>query len=384
VTKNGSPYASGSGSAIAFTPDDEGGYVATLSITDDDGGIGSASATINVTNVSPSATITGAPASVPEGTSISLGGTATDPGSDTFTYTWSVTKNGSPYQAGTGSAFSFVPNDNGTYAVALSVGDGDGGSGTASVSIAVTNVAPLIGSVSGPSAPLALGSSASIAIGYADAGAADTHTMTVLWEDGSSSNVNCSAGACSAAHTYTAAGVYTIGVTLRDDDGGTATAAFEYAVIYDPKAGFVTGGGWIMSSPGAYADNPSLTGKASFGFSSKYTKGATVPTGDTQFRFDVAGFVFESTSYSWLVVSGARSQYKGEGTVNGTGNYGFLLTATDGDAAGGGGTDRFRIKIWRKDSGATVYDNVMGASDSLDSASPQQIGGGQIMIHAVK
>lgn len=41
-------------------------------------------------------------------------------------------------------------------------------------------------------------------------------------------------------------------------------------------------------------------------------------------------FRFHSVSYEWLVISGARAQYKGVGTVNGAGAYGFLLTATDG------------------------------------------------------
>jgi hypothetical protein len=40
-------------------------------------------------------------------------------------------------------------------------------------------------------------------------------------------------------------------------------------VIYDPSAGFVTGGGWFISPEGAYSQNTTLTGKANFGFISK-------------------------------------------------------------------------------------------------------------------
>ena len=39
----------------------------------------------------------------------------------------------------------------------------------------------------------------------------------------------------------------------------------QYVVVYDPSAGFVTGGGWINSPTGAYTANPSLAGKANFG-----------------------------------------------------------------------------------------------------------------------
>ncbi len=117
-------------------------------------------------------------------------------------------------------------------------------------------------------------------------------------------------------------------------------------VVYDPAAGFVTGGGWINSPAGAYAADPTLTGKANFGFVSKYQKGATVPTGKTEFQFKAGGLNFQSTSYDWLVVAGAKAQYKGTGTVNGVGGYGFMLTAIDGQQPGGGGVDKFRIKIW--------------------------------------
>jgi hypothetical protein len=40
--------------------------------------------------------------------------------------------------------------------------------------------------------------------------------------------------------------------------------------------------------------------------------------------------------YDWLVVGGAKAQYKGTGTINGAGNYGFLLTATGGALPGRG------------------------------------------------
>jgi hypothetical protein len=142
----------------------------------------------------------------------------------------------------------------------------------------------------------------------------------------------------------------------------------------------VTGGGWINSPAGAYVAQPTLTGKASFGFVSNYQKGATVPTGETEFQFQVANFNFHSTSYEWLVISGARAQYKGSGTVNGTGNYGFILTAIDGQISGGGGVDKFRIKVWDKSNNdAVLYDNQPGASDSGDPTTA--IAGGSIVIH---
>lgn len=87
-----------------------------------------------------------------------------------------------------------------------------------------------------------------------------------------------------------------------------------------------------------------------------------------------------STTYEWLVVAGAGAQYKGTGTLNGAGHYGFMLTAIDGQRPGGGGVDRFRIKTWDKDSGdAIAYDNQMGSSD--DASPTTALGGGSIVIH---
>lgn len=129
---------------------------------------------------------------------------------------------------------------------------------------------------------------------------------------------------------------------------------------------------------GAYVPNPSLTGKASFGFVSKYQNGASVPTGNTEFQFKAGNLNFSSTSYEWLVVAGAKAQYKGVGTINGTGSYRFMLTAIDGQINGGGGQDKFRIRIW-SDGGGLVYDNQINDTDSADPTTV--LGGGNIVIH---
>jgi hypothetical protein len=180
--------------------------------------------------------------------------------------------------------------------------------------------------------------------------------------------------------SYNAADVKTLCVYGTDAANNTGYECVLLAV-YDPSQGFITGGGWIMSPAGAYVANPSLTGKANFGFVSKYPRGATVPTGNTEFQFQTAGLNFNSTVYDWLVVSGAMGQYKGSGTINGSGDYGFILSAVDGQVTGGGGTDKFRIKIWNKSTGVVIYDNQV-SGDTTDTAPPTTgLGGGSIVIH---
>jgi hypothetical protein len=150
--------------------------------------------------------------------------------------------------------------------------------------------------------------------------------------------------------------------------------------VYDPSAGFITGGGWINAVAGSYTLNPTLSGKGTFGFVSKYQKGATVPSGNTEFQFHAAGMNFNSSVYEWLVVSGCMGQFKGTGTINGAGTYGFLLSAVDGQLSGGGGIDKFRIKIWNKATGSVVFDNNLGADET--SAPATALGGGSISIKA--
>ena len=132
----------------------------------------------------------------------------------------------------------------------------------------------------------------------------------------------------------------TIRDTTRNLDG-------EYIVIFDPSGGFVTGGGWINSPPGQRRSNPSAIGKANFGFVSKYKKGSNVPEGETEFQFKAGDLNFHSSAYDpgSLVVSAGKAQYRGTGTINGVAGYKFVLTAYDGQGPGGGGVDRFRIKI---------------------------------------
>ena len=177
-------------------------------------------------------------------------------------------------------------------------------------------------------------------------------------------------------------GVYTISVRATDAAGNVGQPDWLILAVYDPEGGFVTGGGWINSPAGAYAADPTLTGKANFGFVAKYKKGATEPVGQTEFQFRVADLDFHSTSYQWLVVAGTKAQFKGSGAINGQGDYGFMLTATDGDLKLQPAPDTFRIKIWDKATDQIVYDNKIGEPDDSDAGT--EIGGGNIVIHKEK
>jgi len=364
----------------------------TVTISADDGHGEKASVDFNLTvnNVPPAVT---APAnqSADEGTAklFSLG-SFSDPGVKDSPWTVDVdwgdgsthTRASSSSQGSLGSQ-SHTYADNGTYTVTVEVTDKDDGNGSAKFQVSVANLPPTIGDITVSPTPVAANSEVGASAGFTDPGTLDTHTALWDWGDGttSSGTVTESSGSGTAAgtHTYTSAGIYTVILTVTDKDGGKDTAIYQYVVVYDPYGGFVTGGGWINSPPGAYVPDPSLTGKATFGFVSKYQKGTTVPVGQTEFQFKVANLNFHSTSYEWLVVAGSKAIYKGEGTINGAGSYGFLLSAIDGDSGGAKKPDTFRIKIWDKTTGTVVYDNQLG--DSLDADPTTTLAGGSIVIH---
>jgi hypothetical protein len=80
-----------------------------------------------------------------------------------------------------------------------------------------------------------------------------------------------------------------------------------------------------------------------------------------------------------MVVAGPKAMFKGSGEINGEGDYGFLLSAIDGEQPGGGGVDRFRIKIWDKVTEEIIYDNGLG--DAEDDDPKTELTHGSIKIH---
>lgn len=43
-----------------------------------------------------------------------------------------------------------------------------------------------------------------------------------------------------------------------------------------------------------------------------------------------------------------------------------------------------RRAVWDRPTGTVVYDNVLGASDDMDAANPQALGGGSIVVQKGK
>jgi PKD repeat protein/sugar lactone lactonase YvrE len=189
------------------------------------------------------------------------------------------------------------------------------------------------------------------------------HTATWNWDDGSTSlaivTEDSGTGMITGSHAYTTTGVNTVTLTVTDSNSGVVqSSTYQYAVVYDPNAGYVVGAGSIDSPAGAYKYDSS-SGTALFGFVSKYVKGKSVPQGITEFYYHAGSMNFVSTNYDWLVINSPRATYKGTGQINGQGNYKFTLTAIDGALQGRGKPDKFRIRITDMDEKVRVYDNML-------------------------
>jgi hypothetical protein len=288
-----------------------------------------------------------------------------------------------------GSTVTYIPEPDfcGSDLFTYTLSEGTNSTDTAMVKVSIecVNDAPIVGFITAPTDPIPVNTPVEVSGEFFDVDETDTHTATWNWGDGNTTSglVDQENRTVTGSHIYTEAGVYTLQLEVTDQAGDSDSAIFTYIVIFDPSEGFVTGGGWIDSLEGAYAADPSLTGKATFGFVSKYKKGADVPSGQTEFKFHVADLNFHSDVYQWLVVAGPKAQFKGTGTINGAGNYGFMVTAVDEELTPSTDVDLFRIKIWDKDSGdAVFYDNQMDAGDDADPTTA--IEGGNIKIHKAK
>ena len=133
----------------SFTPPDNGRYEVKLIVVNlVDNKVYVDSMTITSSNVAPQGVSIGnVPVSPQPRDALSLIASFVDPGTlDTFSYQWSVTRNGAAYAVPVDNApvLEFVPEDIGTYVVQLRVTDKDGGTSVAApATIQITNSAPI-------------------------------------------------------------------------------------------------------------------------------------------------------------------------------------------------------------------------------------------------
>ncbi|GAA4455126.1 hypothetical protein GCM10023189_22590 [Nibrella saemangeumensis] len=358
----------------------------SVTVTDALGLTAVASVTLTVKEAT---TITQEPASasvVCAGTPVSVPVMATGPG--TLGYQWYRTGTNAPVAGQNTSTLSIdaakTTDTDGYYCVVTSSCT----SLTSTTFNLTVNSLPTV-ATAGPLSPQLIGTPVSLTATLSGdlAGA----TWQWQWGNGATTGGVLTNNTLVTEYTYAGQGVFSPTLVITSACSQTVAATHQYVVIYNPDGGFVTGGGWIQSSAGAYKEDLALAGRATFGFVAKYKRGSTVPDGNTEFQFKAGNLNFKSIAYEdmRLVIAGSRANYKGTGTINGKGTYSFLVSAIDGQVSGGGGTDKFRIKIWtlNSDTGQEqiVYDNNLSELNQAENADPETaIGGGSIVIHSEK
>jgi PKD repeat protein len=238
-------FGDGTGAGGTLTPvhtyAEDGTYTVTLTVTDDEGGVGSDTLVVTVRNALP-AVNAGADQAASEGGVVSFVGSFTDSGVlDTHTIVWD-------FGDGTGASGTLTPAhtyaDDGVYTVVLTVTDDDGGAGSDTLRVSVANQPPVL--AAGADRAVDAGEPVSLAPQalFADPGTLDSHTATVDWGDGGGPEPAAvtespfgppgdpagMSGSIAGSHAYSTAGVFTVTVTVVDDEGGADVDSFEVTV----------------------------------------------------------------------------------------------------------------------------------------------------------
>ncbi|MBX3400671.1 MAG: right-handed parallel beta-helix repeat-containing protein [Gemmataceae bacterium] len=214
-----------------WLPTDNGTFAFWVRATDIAGVSTKTAVSVAVTNVAPTATLTGVPASSPEGTALVFGATVSDasPADQTagFTYDWKVINLAGNIQvaSGTGTTIAYTPPNNGNYRVSLTVRDKDTSTGTASQDFVVTNVAPTA-TISTGAASVAEGSPANFTATASDPSTLDTSAgFAYTWKVNGATLLS-GTGKTAFSYTPKVNRTDTVTVTVTDADGGSNTATY--------------------------------------------------------------------------------------------------------------------------------------------------------------
>jgi len=190
----------------------------------------------------------------------------------------------------------------------------------------------------------------------------NAQSATWSWGDGTTSAGTISGTSVNGTRTYTAAGLYTVTLTVTGANNTSASVVYQYVVVIDPLGKSETGFGSFTSPAGSFASNPALSGLATINsLTAKYgTDGTLTSVGNTnafRFTYSAATLSFTGTKMSWLVVNGNKSWLKGEGNVTiagATQAADYLVAVVDASASPA--VDKVSVMIVSKASGSVLYD----------------------------
>ena len=197
----------------------DGSFTVNVRVTDGDGGADTDSTTVTVNNVAPVVDAV-ADDTIDEGDSFTGGGSFTDAGADTWTATVDYGEGAGPQPLTLNLDKTFLLSNiyeqDDVYTVTVKVNDDDT-FGTDTLTVTVNNVAPVVDAVADDT--IDEGDSFTGGGSFTDAGA-DTWTATVDYGEGAGPQpltLNADK-TVSLSNVYKQDGVYTVTVTVSDDD----------------------------------------------------------------------------------------------------------------------------------------------------------------------
>jgi PKD domain/FIMAH domain/Bacterial Ig domain len=217
----------------------------TITATDSHGATATATFTVKIDALAPTAVISTGPTlqalttRLLEGSPISLTGTAWSPDASDrtkgFDLKWTASRDGSTFASGLGATFTFTPDDDGVYTVVLEATDDGGMTGQTSLSLVVENVAPtaqILSFVPSISIPKLILPNEDIAFtgSYKDPGTADTITAT--WDFGDQTPT---ASGLTPTHRYAQPGSYLVTLTVSDGDPNGIGIATTTVTVQTPS-----------------------------------------------------------------------------------------------------------------------------------------------------
>jgi len=219
--------------AASFTPSDNGTYVVTVTVTDDEGTSTSRMASVVVANVAPTIQTFSVPATGIEAQPIMLSATGVDPAgsADPLNFNWTVTEvDTGDVLTFSGADAGFVPHG-GNYSVRLDVSDGDGGTATRTGQVGVASVAPTLtpGSLTVPATALE-GETVSFSVAATDADGTSnglSFAWTVVAPDGTATILTGPA----PGFTFPDNGDFNVTVNVTDVDGLTVSSESQTVAV---------------------------------------------------------------------------------------------------------------------------------------------------------